>query len=37
MQSYKESLQLFQKNSMNLPMTEHDEKLNVITIQCRSC
>ncbi|CAD8149766.1 unnamed protein product [Paramecium pentaurelia] len=30
MQSYKEALQLFQKNSMNLPMTEHEDKLNIM-------
>ncbi|CAD8060008.1 unnamed protein product [Paramecium primaurelia] len=30
MQSYKEALQQFQKNSMNLPMTEHEEKLNIM-------
>ncbi|CAD8150767.1 unnamed protein product [Paramecium octaurelia] len=30
MQSYKEALQLFQKNSMNLPMKEHEDKLNIM-------
>ncbi|CAD8142445.1 unnamed protein product [Paramecium pentaurelia] len=30
MQSYREALQLFQKNSMNLPMKEHEDKLNIM-------
>ncbi|KAM3135531.1 hypothetical protein pb186bvf_012387 [Paramecium bursaria] len=30
MQSYKEAQQLFQKNSLNLPMTEHEIKLNLM-------